>query len=302
MTQRPVIFGEVLLDSFPDGHQNIGGAPFNVAWHLQGLGANPIFISRIGKDQKGDLIKRTMAEHGMDTAGLQVDSNYPTGSVEVSLPRGQPSYSILTDQAYDYIQGSAAKKILMQQSCAMLYHGTLSIRNAESLNALNNLLQDAESLPVFIDVNLRSPYWVWKQLDLVLRKARWLKVNQQEMAIIAKHAKISGLDPMEVASQIRFRYDLDLLFVTCGVEGAFTVGEKSMIKTRPAPTSVLVDTVGAGDAFSAVVILGLLHQWPLQILMERSAQFAAKVCEITGVTALSSTFYTMFRQEWNLPA
>ncbi len=129
---RPVVFGEVLFDTFPDGAAVLGGAPFNVAWHLQGFGLDPLFISRIGDDEPGTRVLDTMRAWGMDIRGLQVDSERPTGKVQVSFDNGQPGFSILPDQAYDFIDLEAAAGAAARAVPALLYHGSLIARHAVS--------------------------------------------------------------------------------------------------------------------------------------------------------------------------
>ena len=110
MTRRRIcIFGEVLFDHFPDGTRVLGGAPFNVAWHLQAFGQSPHFISRVGNDSAGEAIRNAMHEWGMDTRGLQTDPARPTGRVEVSFVDGEPTYDIVHPCAYDAIEADAAE-------------------------------------------------------------------------------------------------------------------------------------------------------------------------------------------------
>mgnify|MGYP001819291232 CR=1 FL=1 len=147
----PVVFGEVLFDCFEDGSQVLGGAPFNVAWHLQAFGCAPLLISRVGDDPQGRQIRDTMQHWGMTTAGLQKDSAHPTGEVRVSLQAGQPSFDILPDRAYDHIQADA----MPPMNPLLVYHGSLGLRLAESTQAIDRLLQQHPA-PVFMDVNLLS--------------------------------------------------------------------------------------------------------------------------------------------------
>ena len=99
----PMVFGEVLFDCFPDGREVLGGAPFNIAWNLQAFGLSPLFISRVGDDNLGCHIQKKMVSWGMDTRGLQLDQRHPTGKVQIELTEGEPRFTILPDQAYDYI-------------------------------------------------------------------------------------------------------------------------------------------------------------------------------------------------------
>lgn len=132
----PVLFGEVLFDCFEDGSRVLGGAPFNVAWHLQAFGCSPLFISRVGDDPWGRKIRDVMQRWGMTTAGLQKDSAHPTGEVQVSLKQGQPSFDILPDRAYDHIHCEG----IPPMNPSLVYHGSLGLRQAESANTLADIL------------------------------------------------------------------------------------------------------------------------------------------------------------------
>ncbi len=112
--QRPLIFGEVLFDVMPDGTRVLGGAPFNVAWHLEAFGLRPLMITRVGVDESGDEVLTAMASWGMDTSGVQRDDTYPTGRVEVDLDDGEPTFHILPDQAYDHLDCGLATSGLVR--------------------------------------------------------------------------------------------------------------------------------------------------------------------------------------------
>ena len=151
---RPLVFGEVLYDHFPDGGVVLGGAPFNVAAHLQAFGAAPLLISRVGDDPLGHRIRDTMLHLGMDTSGLQLDSAHPTGTVDVSIEQGEPHFTILPERAYDFIDASQVPPI---SAPSLLYHGSLALREASSRCALEQLAARAGA-PMFMDVNLRAPW------------------------------------------------------------------------------------------------------------------------------------------------
>ncbi|RMD52324.1 MAG: carbohydrate kinase, partial [Nitrospirae bacterium] len=123
MEKRPVIFGEVLFDVFPDGTSVLGGAPFNVAWHLEGFGFHPLFISRVGRDREGEKVVSAMEAWHMDTSGLQFDPKHPTGIVKVSIKDGHPEFSILPERAYDYIEPKNALKVIDLIHPSIVYYG-----------------------------------------------------------------------------------------------------------------------------------------------------------------------------------
>lgn len=285
MTQaRPIIFGEVLFDCFPDGQSVMGGAPFNVAWHLQGLGCEPLLISSVGNDDHGRQVQGSMRERGLDTAGLQINTQYPTGQVVVSLQDGQPSYEIVQNQAYDDIDQQAALHIAQTQSPALIYHGSLALRSEASRTALNAIVEKTGA-PVFLDINLREPWWSLPLLDDILQRATWVKLNDEELCIVCRQALSTGPELHTYAKKVFEDYQLERLIVTRGEHGAFVLSKEGVVEGQPVPVRKLVDTVGAGDAFSAVTIAGILKNKPIQETLDSALAFASKVCEQQGATA-----------------
>ncbi|HHH35764.1 MAG TPA: carbohydrate kinase [Gammaproteobacteria bacterium] len=293
---RPVIFGEILFDCFPDGASRLGGAPFNVAWHLQGLGARPLFIGRIGDDAAGEAVQAVMEEWGMDRRGLQLDECHPTGVVEVSLEGGQPSYHIVPEQAYDFVDRDAAVAALEGSPAALLYHGTLALRNPVSRRACE-ALRSHISAPVCVDLNLRAPWWDSAMVHEVLHGAQWVKLNDEELAEVSLPPPASG-GLEDAARALRQRYGLECLVVTLGAEGAWMVTEEEFLRGAPVAVEKVVDTVGAGDAFAAVGLLGVLRGWPLSLTLARALEFAARLCAVRGATIQDRAFYDSQLARW----
>ncbi|MBK1701438.1 carbohydrate kinase family protein [Thiococcus pfennigii] len=289
---RPLIFGEVLYDVFPDG-EALGGAPFNVAWHLQAFGRAPLFISRVGDDARGQAIAAAMADWGLDTRGLQRDREAPTGIVQVRLRDGEPTYEIVPDQAYDRIEPTALPEA---GTGALLYHGSLALRSPTSRAALEALCR-AHHPAVFVDVNLRAPWWEPAAVRDRLAAATWVKINAAELAELAP----TGSDRPDQAAALQQAFDLATLFVTEGAAGAFA-RESTGTLTRVAPRSqvTVVDAVGAGDAFASVLILGLLADWPLAPTLERAQAFASAIVGRRGATIRDRDFYAPFLEAWGL--
>ncbi|NIP72745.1 MAG: carbohydrate kinase [Gammaproteobacteria bacterium] len=294
---RPVIFGEVLFDRFEDGTSVLGGAPFNVAWHLQGLGLRPLFVSRVGDDMDGAHILRTMEAWGMDNRGVQVDPERPTGAVQVALQGGQPTFDILPERAYDYIDAAAAGALLASEDCALLYHGTLITRSAVSRASLA-AQKEALALPVFVDVNLRPPWWDASTLKQALAQARWAKLNEHELASVLERDAVARADLEPAAQALCADLGLDLLIVTLGGEGACIVHAGNCQCGAPVPVASMMDTVGAGDAFSAVAILGLVEGWPYPQILSRALGFASAVCAIRGATTTDRALYSEQQDRW----
>jgi len=297
---RPVIFGEVLFDRFPDQSSVLGGAPFNVAWHLQGFGLDPLLISRVGDDALGKQVGQGMREWGMSTRGLQIDADHPTGAVEVSIQDGQPSFNIVPDQAYDHIDGLVALHAIGESDDALIYHGSLIARNSTSRKALAQVQQQT-GLPCFIDLNLRPPWCDSAWIDSTLKTSRWIKINDNELGdVCAQPGLESDKQRLEQeARKLQQRMGADLLVVTRGAAGALLIDQAGgLISARPVPVPHMADTVGAGDAFSSVMLLGLLSGWPLEKALARAAAFAASVCGMRGATSFDSDLYASHLAEW----
>lgn len=291
--QPIAIFGEVLMDQFPDGHQVLGGAPFNVAWHLQAFGQHPCFISRIGDDAMGQRIRRAMADWGMAVENLQTDPNHPTGTVKVTIDKDEPGYEILANQAYDFIN---AQQLDQRNSYSVIYHGTLALRNRVSEQALNDL-KARHTGKVFVDVNLRPPWWGKEPVDQWLNNANWVKLNHDELMQLAP-TQGTLQDAMRLFLS---QHDLKVLVVTCGSAGAMALDNAGeFFEVAPAVNLSIVDTVGAGDAFSSVLLLGMLEGWSLSKTMERAQAFASALVSRRGAIVQDLIFYQPFIDAWNL--
>ena len=291
--ERPIIFGEVLYDCFPDGQAVLGGAPFNVAWHLQGFGLSPLFISRVGDDPLGRHVRDTMHRHGMNTSGLQMDSAHPTGKVNITLKGDHHSFEIIPDQAYDYIVSDALPPL---PETALFYHGSLAARNPVSEQTLA-FLRMRYSNRRMIDVNLRSPWWRPEQVMEMIDGAWLAKLNDEELLQLTPDAEEDAIRMQRLIENA----GLQLLLITRGAAGAelLTAGGD---RYRVSPDSItsVVDTVGAGDALTSVLIAGVLKGWPYRQSLKRAQTFATAIVGRRGAIVDEPCFYQPFIDEWEL--
>lgn len=287
--QSIYIFGEVLFDHFPDGNRVLGGAPFNVAWHLQAFGQSPRIVSRVGRDAEGAQVRAAMEDWGLATDELQTDPVRPTGQVAVSFDDGEPSYDIVADCAYDNIEPITAAP------CQLLYHGSLAARSASSARALRQLRASGPQT-IFVDVNLRTPWWQAGTVNELLQGAHWVKLNSDELALLAGNT--TSADP---GTDFLQRYALQGLLVTHGARGAeLLLANGERLQVAPMTDNEVVDTVGAGDAFAAVMLLGLLNDWAMPVVLERAQQFAGALVGRRGATVNDRGFYQKFSRQWQL--
>ena len=250
---RPVIFGEVLFDHFADGSRVLGGAPFNVAWHLRGFGANPLVISAVGEDAEGREVLERMTSWDLSTEGVQADATHPTGRVAATIVDGENRFEIAPGQAWDFVHSDPAVRVASEEAQGLLYHGTLALRAGESWKTLRALWDKTEA-PSFVDLNLRDPWWTKEKVDWCLSTADWIKLNDTELAELTGNPTGSFEQCRDAALGLARDHSIRGVIVTRGSKGALSVvDEKRVFEATVAPVTSIVDTVGAGDAFSAVV-------------------------------------------------
>jgi fructokinase len=292
VAQRPLIFGEVLFDSFPDGGNILGGAPFNVAWNLRMLGADPLFVGAVGNDELGQQVRAAMVAACLDTWALQVTQDAPTGRVQVTLESGEPTYDILADQAYDRVQAKALQAVVPERS-PLLYHGSLALRSEPSRSACDWLAQRSERR--FVDVNLRRPWYATNTVQDLIHGADFVKLNLDELRELAEGSD----DEARVAALFEHAGIREAVILTAGAAGAGIHTRAGARVVAPAPiVTDLRDPVGAGDAFASVVILGLLNGWAWHVILERALDFAARVCTLQGATSADPAFYAAAQARW----
>lgn len=299
------IFGEVLADVFPD-ETVLGGAPFNVARHLQAFGLHPVMITRTGNDALRTQFLQEMQRLKMDVSGLQIDAIYPTGQVKVKLTKDGHQFDILEDQAYDHIHAGITHMVTMSLKPEMVYFGTLAQRSMPSRLALDKFLEDGKC-PRFLDVNLRAPFYNKHTLKRSLLRSDIVKLNEEELVIIAKYFKIDINNPSEAnlhekAKLLAAEFDIKQVIVTAGAQGAWMTTDDKLIKTQlqPSEQTAIIDTVGAGDAFSAVCMLANTLNWDHSSMLNRANAFASAICSIRGGAPTDMDFYTPFIDSWNL--
>lgn len=280
-----VIFGEVLYDCFPQGRQVLGGAPFNVAWGLQGFGHRPLLISSVGADPKGDEIRTRLEGWGLRTDQLHRDSKHATGMVEIQIKDDEPKYDISMPSAWDYIPDDGIK------ATEMLYHGSLALRNERSLESFRAIAQRSVGKR-FFDINLRPPYDSMPLVREWMQGADWVKLNVDELRVMLNDDAVEFTQAVSKAHAFRKQNNIANILLTGGSEGAQIIGEVGELMLTPAPTpDPFVDTVGAGDAFTAYTIHGILNGMAIDDILRKASDFAAKVCGLQGATTESIHFY-----------
>ena len=279
---RVVGIGELLWDLLPTGAQ-IGGAPANFSYHARALGAEARTISRVGDDTLGHELLAQLTALGVSTECVQIDASMPTGTVAVELDAdGQPCYDIRANVAWDHMQADAASMHAAASADALCF-GTLAQRDPVSRVAIRKLVgtSPSDALRV-LDVNLRQDYFSRVLIEESLLLATVLKVNDVELPKLAMMFDLRG-DVRAQLEQIAERWQLNAVALTRGDKGSvlLTAHEYS---EHPGVHVDVRDTIGAGDAFTAAMTIGLLSGWALDDVNVHANQVAAYVASCSGGT------------------
>jgi fructokinase len=286
MSAPPVIvgIGEVLWDVYPDA-AHFGGAPANFASHAASLGAEAWMVSAVGTDEFGDRALESLRLRGVECASVKRDPLHPTGQVLVSLDRaGQPTYQFAADTAWDHLTWSNDLASLAERSDAVCF-GTLGQRSLTSRNTIRRFVgaTPEAALRVF-DVNLRQRFYDAETIESSLQIASAVKLNEDELPIVVELCGMNATMPREMLRELVSRYELRFAALTRGPGGALLVSDADESECPAIPT-VVVDTVGAGDAFTATLVFDFLRGLPLGEINSHANAVASFICSQPGATA-----------------
>jgi fructokinase len=277
--------GEVLWDLLPGGKQ-LGGAPCNFAYHAKALGGTGVPVSAVGADELGREILARVKAAGMSTEFIQVDGAHPTGTVDVQVDAGGvPAFIIHNNVAWDFIRVTPATLDLARRADAVCF-GSLGQRGACSRETIQGFVDATapKALRIF-DINLRQRFYSAELIEASLRRSNVLKLNDQELPVVAELLKLraSALNPQAVVAELAERFRLRLVALTRGASGSLLFAEGA-VSLHPGVRVQVADTVGAGDAFTAALALGLLQGRGLESIARFANQVAAFVCSREGGT------------------
>ncbi|MGY6520652.1 MAG: carbohydrate kinase family protein [Mongoliitalea sp.] len=287
MAKRVICFGEMLWDCFPE-HEIPGGAPMNVALHLSQLGLDVALISRLGRDAYGEGLQNFIENYSLDKSLIQWDESHPTGTVQVNHDDPQNvKYTIVAPVAWDFIQWDEPLQQAVNQSDAFIF-GSLAVRNQVSWESLYHLLH-SPVLKVF-DINLRAPFYDFEQIEIILGYTDILKINEDELLIVADYfnIKLDSKDNVisiatEVCSYLTEHFPIDLICVTLGANGAMIYQGGKIYRHQGYQVKVR-DTVGSGDAFLSGFVKSYLEgKMPMEVL-DFACALGAYVATQTGGT------------------
>ena len=276
-----ICYGEVLWDMLPSGKKP-GGAPMNVAFHVQQLGTSSRLISRVGNDDLGSELIQFLYKKGIDTQLVQQDNALPTSTVEVTLDRnGTPTYEIFENVAWDNIQLMPKLLNKITESDAVIF-GSLACRTLRSRQSLFELLEES-NLRIF-DINLRPPFYSKTLLERLLNYANIVKVNEEELDIAADWLGGDEFEgEMDKIKAIKNQYNIDIIIITKGKDGVICI-DNNEVFTHPIYCVDVADTVGSGDAFLAGFVHAFLNGKSTPNCLELASIMGALVASKMGAT------------------
>lgn len=276
---KAIGIGEILLDMLPSG-KKLGGAPANFAYHVNGLGGVGIPISRVGNDELGQKALSLLAENRVSTEYISKDPDHPTGTVEVSVDSsGVATYTFPDDVAWDFL-APASKAMDLARSVDAICFGTLAQRNSVSREAITALLSEADQALKIYDINLRQHFYSKDTIEASLDMADVLKINDEELAVVIDMLSLP-VDQREALETLISHYDLELAVLTRGAEGSLLISPEEVSDLPGQPTEI-VDTIGAGDSFTAAMVIAFLAGKPLDEVNRYATTVAAYVCTHPG--------------------
>ncbi len=289
-----ISIGEILFDIYND-YKKLGGAPFNFIFHIMKLTGQGNFISRIGDDENGKDILDYFKQKNLSADYLQVDKEHPTGRAHANLDEKKiPHWVIESDCAYDFIQpGNDIENLFEEADC--IYFGTLAQRNTISRNTIQHLFRRQKKY--FCDLNIRQEFFTKDILELSLKTADVLKLNEEELVLLNNLFNKENYDLISSSVTLKNNYNIELLCVTRGENGSYLF-KKDEIDYYKTIVTDPVDTVGAGDAYASILCLGYLNNWELKKLNKLANDFAAKIVMTKGALPDDDAFYNDFKKKF----
>jgi fructokinase len=283
--KKPIVMvglGELLWDFLPS-KRALGGAPTNFAYMTNVLGDRGVVASRVGKDVLGKDACDVMDSLGLTTDYVQHDGEHETGSAGVLLdPSGLPTFTIKESVAWDFLEWTSAWDELSRRADVVCY-GSLAQRSPISANTIDRFLSNTQegTLKIF-DINLRQSFYTKGVLHKLFLQADIVKLTDEEMWRVGSMFLSDGRhDEERLAKWLQREFDLQLVCVTRGGQGSLLIS-KSKVVEHPGLKVKVMDTVGAGDAFTACLAHEFIRGRSLTDISESANRFAAWVVTQVG--------------------
>ncbi len=290
---RVTAIGEILFDVYPYS-KTLGGASFNFIFHVIKLTGNGNFVSRIGQDTNGKEILKFIAENNLPGDFIQTDPIHPTGESIALLDNNKvPTWQIKTGTAYDYIEKNEEVEKLINEKTDCLYFGTLAQRNITTRETIHHFFNRDKKY--FCDLNIRQNFYTTDLIRDCIKACNVLKLNIEELQLVNTLLLDKNFDINETPKRLINEYSIDRLCVTYGDQGA-VIFEGSQSSNYRLKVDNVIDTVGAGDAYAAVLCIGYLNRWDIEKTNELASRFAGEIVRINGAIPNDSALHNKYKE------
>jgi fructokinase len=268
MGKKIVAFGEIVWDILPNG-KILGGTPSNLVFRCNSFGDNGFLLSRIGDDKLGHAALKKLSELGISDVNVQVDSEFPTGTVNVTFDeKGDPIFKVTLDVAFDHIEFSAeALKLAREADC--LFFGLLPQRFGISKNTIRELIKESPDSLKFFDLKLFEHFFDTKVVEFLLKNTNIVRIKEKEVGFLSDKLNLKSNSLEEFGIQISEKYKIGLVLITRGKNGIFAYEKEAGAFWSSGYKITMKDNIGSGMAFSA----GFLHYYLNGKSIEKAIEF-----------------------------
>jgi fructokinase len=263
MRKKIVAFGEVVWDILPEG-KVLGGTPSNMVYRCNSFGEEGHLLSRVGNDELGRQALRRLEKLGISTANIQVDSEFPTGTVSITFDeKNEPVFDVTPDVAFDHIEFTPeALKLARNADC--LFFGLLPQRYGISKNTIRELIKESSGSVKFFDLKLFQHFFNVGVVEYLLSLSNIVRIKEKEIFFLAENLNLKNGKLSYFAGQLVKKYDVELVLITRGAKGVFAFHKQKGVFFDSGYQIAKKDNIGSGMAFSAGFLHFYLHGSPLQ--------------------------------------
>jgi fructokinase len=266
----------------------LGGAPFNFIYHIWKILGKANFISSVGADENGFEMLGHLKEVDFPTHHIKIDKDHPTGIVNVTLDENKsPQFKMSGLNCFDYFQIDDKSRSLVEFETDLLYFGTFGQRNETARQTIQSTF--GKGIKYFCDLNLRHEFFTKEMIAESLATSNVVKLNDSELELLKSYFDLPKENSLAI-KKLTKEFKVDLISITLGSEGAILFDGKEFDHYKSEQTNV-VDTLGAGDAFSAILALGYIYKMKLRDINKLANLFAGEICKIYGAIPTSNEFY-----------
>lgn len=286
--QKIMIFGESIWDLYENGDRHLGGSGLNVAWHLQALGIESSLISRVSNDQNGIDILEAIRAWGIDPRHIQLDPDHPTAYLHVVVDEeGGHHFPSPPEHALDFI--TFKQEWLDFDASTLMYHGTYMLRGEVTKNTI--AAAKKRGFPVFVDMNLREDYWDHALLEHWIRDIAYLKLSHHELSLWQPNVYLTLDDQIPFLQDMMKNRNIGTILLTLAEQGSVLIEKDTHHVQKPMTKVNVHNSVGAGDAYCAGFMYGLMKGMDHKECVKHATKLAERICTIASATSHGKSFY-----------